>query len=148
MERKKKLAYTLYVDNGFDQKVIAQITGISETSIGNWKRKSAQEGVDWDEERRATKMGPDKVMRRILRLYDRMLSSIESRDEPDNVPNSKESDVLNKLADSAKKLQSDLTFFVKSEVGKQFITYIQQTHGQARAIEVVELWHEYLMSTT
>lgn len=148
MERKRRLAFTLYVENGFEQKVIAEITGISEKTITAWKKKSAAEGNDWEEERRAALLGPDKVMRRIMRLYDVMLTQIEQRPAPDNVPNSKEADSLNKLADTAKKLQADLTLFVKSEVGKQFITYIQQVHGQARAVEAVELWHEYLMATS
>lgn len=144
LERKKRLAFTLYVDNGFEQKVIADITGISEKTISGWKKKSAADGNDWDEERRAAKIGPEKQMRRVMKMYDALLTTIEQRD---GIPNSKESDILNKLADSVKKLQTDLTLFVKSEVGKQFINYIQQTHGQAKAVEAVDLWHEYLMAT-
>jgi len=143
MDRKKRLAFTLYVDNGLDQKVIADITGISENSISKWKREG-----EWDDERRMNLLGPDKQMRRIIKMYDTLLTQIEERDAPKNVPDSKESDILNKLADSVKKLQTDLTMFMKTEVGKQFIAYIQQTHGQARAIECVELWHEYLMATS
>lgn len=141
MERSKRLAFTLYVDNGFEQKVIAEITGISERSIGEWKKQG-----NWDEEKRTANLGPEKQMRRIMKIYDSMLTAIESRTPP--IPDSKETDILNKLADSVKKLQADLTMFVKSEVGKQFISYIQQTHGQAQAIEAVELWHEYLMATS
>lgn len=148
MERKRRLAFTLFVENGFEQKVIAEITGISEKTITAWKKKAAAEGNDWEEERRATLLGPDKVMRRIMKLYDTTLTQIEQRPSPNNVPNSKETDRLNKLADTTKKLQADLTLFVKSEVGKQFITYIQQVHGQAKAVEAVELWHEYLMATS
>lgn len=148
MERKQRLAFTLYVDNGFEQKIIADITGISENTISKWKKKAKELGNDWDEERQATKMGPEKVMRRTIAMYDRLLTEIEHRPAPFNVANSKEGDALNKLADAAKKLQSELTLFVKTEVGKQFISYIQQTHGQAKAIDVVELWHEYLMATT
>lgn len=143
IERKRRLAFTLFVDNGFEQKVISEITGISEVSISKWKKE-----MKWEEERRVAIMGPDKQMRRIMRIYDAMLTTIESRPTPNNVPNSKEADILNKMADTVKKLTSDLTFFVKAEVGKQFITYVQESHGQAKAIECVGLWHEFLMSIT
>ncbi|MDE3185269.1 MAG: hypothetical protein KGM16_17795 [Bacteroidota bacterium] len=143
LQRKKRLAYTLYVENGFEQKVIASITGISEKSIGQWKKTD-----NWEADRIDALMGPEQQRRRVMRQYNELLSQIEARPTPKNVPDSKEADILNKLADSAKKLQTELSFYHKSETGKQFIAYIQQVHGQAKAIEVVDLWHEFLMATS
>jgi len=143
IERKKRLAFTLYVDNGFEQKVIAEITGISEVSISRWKKEG-----NWEEERRIAIMGPDKQMRRLMRIYDAMLTKIEEREPPENIPTSKEADILNKLADAVKKLNQDFTFFVKAEVGKLFVKHVQEAHGQAKAIEAVEQWHEFLMAIT
>lgn len=141
IERKKRLAFTLFVDNGFEQRVISQITSISEPSISKWKKDG-----NWEEERRIAIMGPDKQMRRIIRMYDTMLTLIEKRKSPYNVPDSKEADILNKMADSVKKLNSDFTFFIKAEVGKMFVTFVQATHGQEAAVKAVEAWHEFLMS--
>ena len=143
LERKKRLAYTLYVENGFDQKVIASITGISETSICKWKKEN-----NWEADKEEARMGFEQQRRRIRKQIDRVLDIVESRPEPDNVPNSKESDTINKLADAAKKLQTELSFAHKAESGKQFIQYIQKVYGQQKAIDVVELWHEYLMATS
>lgn len=143
LERKKRLAYTLFVENGFEQKVIAGITGISEKSISKWKADG-----NWDADKEEARMGFEQQRRRIRKQIDRMLDIIEEREAPDNVPNSKESDTINKLADAAKKLQTELSFAHKAEAGKQFIQYIQQAYGQQKAIDVVELWHEYLMATS
>lgn len=143
IERKKKLAYTLYVHNGFDQKVIAEITNISERSIYNWK-----ETGKWDEDREEERMGFEPQRKRLRKMFDNLLQQIEDRAAPLNVPNNAESDRLNKLADAVKKLQTELSYQHKTEAGKLFVTYIQQTHGQAKAVEVVELWHEWLMATT
>ena len=148
LERKRRLAFTLYVDNGFEQKLIADITGISEKTISAWKKKSVEEGNDWDEERRAALLGPEKQMRRIMKMYDNTLTQIEERPAPKNVPTAAEGDTLNKLSLSAKNLQADLNLFVKAQVGKQYIGYVQQVHGQAKAIEAVELWHEFQMATS
>jgi predicted DNA-binding protein YlxM (UPF0122 family) len=144
ISRKKRLAYTLFVDNGFEQKVIAEITGISEVSISKWKTEN---GNDWDADREEARMGFEPERKRIRKMYNALLTMIEERAEPGNVPTNAESDNINKLADSVKKLQIELSFQHKSETGKQFVQYIQQTHGQAKAIEVVELWHEFLMAT-
>lgn len=143
LERKKRLAYTLFVENGFEQKVIAGITGISEKSISEWKKKN-----NWEADKQEARMGFEQQRRRIRKQIDTLLDQIEKRASPFNVPNSKESDTINKLADAAKKLQTELSFAHKAESGKQFIQYIQQVHGQTKAIEVVELWHEYLMATS
>mgnify|MGYP003886798905 CR=1 FL=1 len=142
-ETKKRLAYTMYVENGFEQKVIAEITGISENTISKWKRDS-----NWDQDRQELKAGLDNVRKRIIRMYNAWLEQIEQRTPPANVPNSKESDALNKLADAAKKLQTELSLGHKTETGKQFISYIQKTYGQSRAVEIVDLWHEFLMATS
>lgn len=148
LSRKRKLAYTLYVDNSFDQKVIASITGISEKSISVWKKQDKEKGIDWDEDRSELKAGFDKERRRLKLHFNTLLDGIESRNPPLNVPNSAEGDTLNKLADAAKKLQTELSFTHKSETGKQFIGWVQQIHGQAKAIDIVDLWHEFLMSTS
>lgn len=142
IEQKKKLAYTLFTDNGFDQKVISSITGISERSISKWK----QEG-DWETDREESRMGFDPVRKRLRKSYDRTLDIIEARPFPENVPTSKETDILNKLADTVKKLQTELSFSSKSETGKQFVNHIQRVYGQEKAIEVVNLWHEFLMTS-
>lgn len=141
IERKKQLAFTLYVDNGFEQKVIAQVTGISEVSISKWKKAG-----DWEEERRIAMMGPEKSMRRLIKTLDAMISQIEGREVPSNVPTSKEADIISKVSDAIKKLRSENTMFVRSEVGKQFITHIQTVYGQQRAIEILDYWHDFLMA--
>jgi transposase len=142
IERKKRLAYTLFVENGFEQKVISEITGISERSISKWKTDG-----DWDADKEEARMGLETQRRRIRKQLDHLLTIIESRPHPENVASNSETDRINKLTDSVKKLQTELSFQHKAEAGKQFIQYVQQTHGQAKAIEAVELWHEYLMAT-
>jgi hypothetical protein len=148
LERKRRLAYTLYVDNGFDQKVIADITKISEQSISRWKKSDAANGRSWDDDRMEVREGFDKERKRIKRQINNIFDQIEKRKEPDNVPTASEGDTINKLSVSAKNLQTELSYAQKAETGKQFITYVQTVHGQAKAVEAVDLWHEFLMGTS
>lgn len=142
LERKKKLAYTLYVENGFEQKIIADITGISERSISEWKK-----GGNWEDDRNEAKMGFEQQRKRIKRHINNILQQVEARGE-NAIPTASEGDTINKLADAAKKLQTELSFAHKSETCKLITSYIQQVHGQAKAVEWVDILHEFLMATS
>ena len=112
IERKKKLAYTLFVDNGFEQKVIASITGISEKGISQWKKKDKEIGIDWEADRIELKQGFDKERRRLKKHINTILDEVEKRVSPLNVPNSSEADSLNKLASAAEKLLTNYHFLI------------------------------------
>ncbi len=144
--KKKQLVFTLYVDNRLDQKLISEITGISEKSISLWKKKDIEAGTDWDEERRQALLGPEKQMRRTMKMYDLMLTTIESRESPDNVPNTKEADILSKLSATINSLKSDITLFVKYEVGKDMIDFIQRKYRKQPEVakQFFTLWNEYM----
>lgn len=142
VERKKKLAYTLFVENGFEQKIISEVTGISEQSISKWKIAG-----NWMHDRNEARMGFEQQRRRLTTMINTVLSAIENRKSPNNVPDSKESDTISKLADAAKKLQNDLSYAHKADAGKQFVNYVQGVHGPEMAIKIVDLWHEFLMAT-
>lgn len=142
LEQKKRLAYTLFVENGFEQKVIAGITGISERSIGIWKKEG-----NWEDDRQDAQMGFEQSKKRIRQQLQVLLDLIRDRKPPENVPTASEADTINKLSSSVQKLQTELSFAHKAETGKLFVSYIQRVHGQERAVEIVELWHEFLMAT-
>lgn len=143
LEKKKKLAYTLYVENGYEQKVIADITGISEKSISGWKKEGG-----WAADREELKSGPEKERMKIKRLLNILLEQIEKRPAPNNVATSIEANVIAQYSAALSKLETELPFAHKSAVGKSFTLYVQSVYGQDRAIEIVDLWHEFIMSNT
>lgn len=147
MDAKKRLAYTLFVQNGFDQKVIAEITGISAVSISKWKTKDKQNGKDWEADRIEQRQGFDNERRRIKKIINTHLDLIESRTTPFNVPTSTEGDTINKMSDAARKLSTELQFAHKSKTLELLVQFLQQTYGHAKAVEVLELGHEFLLSS-
>lgn len=142
MEAKRREAYRYYVEHQIDQKEISKIIKVSEQTITKWK---TWKGADWDADRQMENLGPDRMMRRVIQQFDAKLKEIEERDVP--VANSTDTDVLNKLADSVKKLQKEIMLGHKTEVGKQFIQFILQTYGKEKSIELLEYWHEFIMAT-
>lgn len=140
IETKKSLAFTLYVDNGFEQKLIAEKIGVTEKTISKWK----QEG-NWEDSRQEARTGISKRRKRILATLDNVLANIEQREPPKNVPDTKESDTITKLTAAIQNLETELSLAHISEAGKQFVSYVQQAYGKDEAVRVVDLWHEFLM---
>lgn len=141
MQQKKALAYTLYTENRFEQKLIAEKIGVSENTISKWKKEGA-----WDNDREEARNGIAKRRKRILSTLDNMLNHIEDREPPNNVPNAKEADSINKLSASIQKLETELSLAHKTEAGKLFINYVQRVHGHAKSVEALDLWNQFIMS--
>lgn len=141
-EAKKRLAFTLYTENGWTQKAISELTGISEVSISAWKKDG-----NWDEDREQLRIGPEMEMRRLRKMLNKHLDELE---EKGAFPDSKQGDAIKKVSSSINDLmlKNIITAWHKTEVGKQFISYIQETYGQARAVEELDVWHEWIMATT
>jgi predicted transcriptional regulator len=147
LEGKKLLAYTLYVEVGYDQKLIAELLHVSENSISNWKKADKTRGRDWEEDRTELRQGFDKERRRIKQAINDIMDAIQERKKPKNVPNSGESDSINKLTVAARNLQAEyVTLHQKNEVGKLMIAHMQKLHGKEKAVEFVQYWHEFIMS--
>ena len=147
LQKKHTLAFKLYVDNRLDQKLIAEITGITEKTITTWKKNDKKRGSDWDEERRNALLGAENQMRRTVRMYDQLMTQIENRKKPHNIPNSKEADILSKLSASIEKLRTDITLFAKQEVLKDAISFLQNKYRRnpEKVLMYMEMSHEYLM---
>ncbi|MFN4249277.1 MAG: terminase gpP N-terminus-related DNA-binding protein [Flavipsychrobacter sp.] len=142
LEKSKALAFTLFVESGWEQKQIAEATGISENTISAWKRDG-----NWQEAREDFALGPEKELRRIRALINSKLTEIESRENP--FPEPGEADALHKMGDLVKKLRlENLTISHKAAAGKEFVNHVQEVYGQAAAKVAVEQWHGYIMATT
>lgn len=143
LEDSRGLAYTLYVENGWEQKLIAETIGISEQSISRWKLE-----YNWEQAREELRMGPEHEIRRLRRLINAKLDECEKRKAPLNYPDSAESDQISKWGAAIRALRKDqVTMSDKVEVGKQFIGNTQAKFGQDAAKQAVEWWHSYIMTT-
>lgn len=141
LEKKKRYAYELYTEHRIEQNTIAEITGISEPTISKWKKDE-----DWDSDRQAMNLSPEQMMRRQLRMLDTLLTHIESRTPPKNIPSSTETDSINKLSDSIKKLRTEIGLGYKNAVGKQYIRFCLATMSKEGAIEEMKRYDEFLNS--
>lgn len=146
LEAKKRLAYTLFVQNGFDQKIIASITGISQVSISTWKTSDKKAGKDWELDRNELRSGFDNERRRIKAMINRILDYADVRKAPNNITTTAEGDTISKLSASARNLVNELTFDHMSKSYDLLLEHIQKTHGNEKAVEFCEYAHEMMMS--
>lgn len=130
------------MENGFNQKVIAEKIGVRENTVSGWKKAG-----NWDGDKEEARTGISKRRKRLLATLDNMLNIIEDRVFPNNVPDSKESDTINKITAAIQKLETELSLAHKAETGKQFTVYVQNNYGKDEAVRVVDLWNEFLMAT-
>ena len=141
-ERIKREAYKYYVEHGLEQKEISAITKVSENTISKWKKDG-----EWDKDKELTNFEPKKLMLRVTKQYTRLLDIIDSRDAPEDVATTKEADILSKLSDSVKKLQNEILFGHKTEVGKLFVSYLMRVYDKETAVQIMDLWHEFIMNS-
>lgn len=134
-------AYKYYTEHNLEQKAIAAILHLPEKTISLWKQED-----NWEEDRVSMLLSPEKRIRNTLIAYDNLLKTINGRPSPNNVPTSSETDQLNKLADAANKLKSEIQKGHISEVGKMYIDYNLRTYGKEVAIEHADRWNEFFMS--
>lgn len=70
-EQKKQAAKILYLE-GFEQQVIAKITGRSEATITGWKKDG-----NWQDERIKIKLREDNIAERVNKLIEYQLNAID-----------------------------------------------------------------------
>lgn len=88
----KLLARELYMNTSLTQKEIAQRLKVTVKSIGDWK----DEG-NWDALRAAKKVTKAALISNYYTILNTMQEQISGRVFPDNVPTSKEADIMAKI---------------------------------------------------
>ena len=90
------MAYLLYVEQGLDAKQVSEITGISTNTLSSYNKKE-----DWEKQRSARRMSPDKL---IARYYAESNKVIDKANEDNRALTIGEMDALAKLGATIQKL--------------------------------------------
>jgi len=128
---KKEIAFELYMA-GSSQTKIAQMIGVTENTVGNWKRDGG-----WDDVKQAINGGGYKI---VAAIYRNVLKDIEA--DPDHI----NMDQLAKAAKAADffmpKTKLGLKMYVN--VFKEFTSWILTEGKVEMATELVELQNQFL----
>lgn len=99
-----KLAREYFLTTDKTQAEIADLVGVHEKTLREWKVKEG-----WEMQKAATNITPRKTIAGFLMQLETLRLDIEKREDGKRYPDSKESDIIMKISKSIKMLQKSLT---------------------------------------
>ena len=137
-EQKKMLARELYMigNNTFEE--IAQKVGAQRQTISRWAKAGK-----WDALKTGMSITREQSLKNMYQQLDEMNSAILARDPGKRHPDTKEADVMAKLATAIKKLENDVGISDIISVGMRFGEFLRR-RDLDKAKEYVKLWDVFL----
>lgn len=121
LAQKKDWAKLLFLKENLLQKEIAVRVGVTEKTLSKWVNTE-----QWELLRASIIITKEESLRRIYMQINELNTSIMSKDEGKRFADSKEADALNKLAATARLLESDASLAETIEVFKQLLNFIKK----------------------
>ena len=122
INQKKEWAKLLYTkDAGITQKEIAVKVEVSEKTIGNWVKDGG-----WEQMRQSLLLSRDEQLRNLNEQWNELNRAIKKKPAGERFPDSKEADILSKLSNAIKNLETEVNLTGAMDAGKGFIHYVRQ----------------------
>ena len=122
INHKKDYAKLLFIkDAGITQKEIAAKVEISEKTIGKWIK---EEG--WEQLRQSTLLSRDVQLQNLNEQWNELNRAIKKKPAGERFPDSKEADILSKLSNAIKNLETEIDLTGAMDAGKGFIQYVRK----------------------
>ena len=118
IQQKKEWAKILFLKENLLQKEIAIKVGVTEKTISKWVNDDA-----WDALRVASFITKEEQISRAYKMIDALMYEIEDTNK--GVPNSKQADVLSKLASTIESLETEAGISQIVDVSKDFINWLK-----------------------
>ena len=116
LDKTRKLARDLYINDGMSQKDIAEYLQTSTNNISRWKLEE-----DWDKYKNAQLSTKDAIVTMLLEQNRKIL---ENAEDDDRTLDSKESDIILKNAKAIQALSKEVNIVSAIQVFKQFNQYL------------------------
>jgi len=119
LSKDREYAKILYTQMGLTQKEIAQRVGVTEKTIGRWKNDPDDNWDDLKTVFTTTRTNIVKNLQRQMELWQKEIGNNKLAD-------SKEVDILVKLASAVRKLETDTGIAEIVDTGIKFINFLQE----------------------
>lgn len=141
LRNKRAQAQRLYVHSGMLQQDIAELLGVSEKTVSQWKQADG-----WEKQRAAVTTTKEKELARWYAMVAAQNDAIEGRGSGANFPTSSEADALNKMAAAIAKLEADAGLSATVNVFMRFTQWLRETADIDTAKLFAELSNGYIQS--
>jgi transcriptional regulator with XRE-family HTH domain len=138
--QKKEWAKLIFLNENLLQKDIAAKVGVTPKTIGDWIKNE-----NWEQLKSSLIITKENELRRIYMQLSELNDHIFSREPGARFADSKEADTLNKLAATARSLETDTSVAEIIEVAKNFIQFVRKEDNE-KAKEITKLFDEFIKS--
>lgn len=139
LAQKKDLLYSYYMSGEYNNKELAQMSGLSAVTVG----KCIIEGK-WKERKEAISVTCDNQLKMFITQLNALNKHINDRDEGNKFPNSKEADTQIKLTNAIEKLKGNKDLTDTIEVMEGFIRFVQKEYPE-KLKELVSISREFII---
>ena len=137
-EQKKMLAREIYLLGNYTYEEIAQKVGAQRQTISRWAKAG-----NWDNLKAGMTVTREAILSRMYQQLNNMNSAILEREPSKRHPDTKEADVMVKLAASIKNMETDVGISDIISVGMRFGEFLRRIDLD-KAKEYVKLWDVFL----
>lgn len=137
-EQKKMLAREIYLLGNYTYEEIAQKVGAQRQTISRWAKAG-----NWDNLKAGMTVTREAILSRMYQQLNNMNSAILEREPSKRHPDTKEADVMVKLAAAIKNMETDVGISDIISVGMRFGEFLRRIDLN-KAKEYVKLWDVFL----
>ena len=137
-KQKKEWAKTLYLKENLTQQEIADKVGVARQTVIRWVQKEK-----WEELKTSLTLTREEQIANLYRQVAEINGVIVQRPEGERFANSKEADILGKLAAAINKMETDVGIKDICEVGTKFADWLRMVDLE-RAKEFVSLYDAFI----
>lgn len=135
--QKREWAQILFTKEGISQREIAQKTGVSEKTIGDWKEK-----YGWEKMRKSLLVTKEEQIRRLYDIIDGLTQLIN---ESDTKGDTKKANMLIQYTAALNNLETETSLAQIIDVGQKFLNFIRRD-DLAKAKEITALFDAFIQS--
>ncbi|WP_417128292.1 DUF1804 family protein [Phocaeicola sp.] len=137
-EQKKMLAREIYLLGSYTYEEIAQKVGAQRQTISRWAKAG-----NWDNLKAGMTVTREAILSRMYQHLNNMNMAILEREPAKRKPDTKEADVMVKLASAIKRMETDVGISDIISVGMRFGEFLRRIDLE-KAKEYVKLWDVFL----
>jgi DNA-binding XRE family transcriptional regulator len=137
-QQKKEWAKTLYLKENLTQQEIADKVGVARQTVIRWIQKEK-----WEELKTSLTLTRQEQIAHLYRQVAEINLSILQRPEGERFANSKEADILGKLAAAINKMETDVGIKDICEVGTKFADWLRFV-DLSKAKNFVALYDQFI----
>lgn len=137
-EQKKMLAREIYLLGNYTYEEIAQKVGAQRQTISRWAKAG-----NWDNLKAGMTVTREAILSRMYQQLNNINSAILEREPSKRHPDTKEADVMVKLAAAIKNMETDVGISDIISVGMRFGEFLRRIDLD-KAKEYVKLWDVFL----